>query len=337
MMFSICIPTFNREQHLNNCLNSILLASKNVKDFEFEVCVSDNNSNYDIEDIIQKYKSSINIKFNKNKKNLGFSLNAIKSVNMASGKFAWLIGNDDLILPHTLLKIKNLIFKNPEVEYFFLNSYFLNSKYLEKYSSPTDVRKLDLKNLKSICSLKEDRKGIFWDVIDPKVSWDFLIGIFLSVFKREQWLKHLNVLDTKQIEDTKLWSNFDNTCTHPKILASAFKNSNAYICTEPLSINLIGEREWYSLYEFVEIVRIPELLDFYRSIGMPFKKYLICKNFALRNFANYLAKILIGGKKRGLHYLDLKKNIILNLYFPNVYLSSFYFLSRFFKKILKKI
>ena len=337
MMFSICIPTFNREQHLNNCLNSILLASKNVKDFEFEVCVSDNNSNYDIEDIIQKYKSSINIKFNKNKKNLGFSLNAIKSVNMASGKFAWLIGNDDLILPHTLLKIKNLIFKNPEVEYFFLNSYFLNSKYLEKYSSPTDVRKLDLKNLKSICSLKEDRKGIFWDVIDPKVSWDFLIGIFLSVFKREQWLKHLNVLDTKQIEDTKLWSNFDNTCTHPKILASAFKNSNAYICTEPLSINLIGEREWYSLYEFVEIVRIPELLDFYRSIGMPFKKYLICKNFALRNLANYLAKILIGGKKRGLHYLDFKKNIILNLYFPNVYLSSFYFLSRFFKKILIKI
>ena len=64
--------------------------------------------------------------------------------------------------------------------------------------------KLDLKNLKSIVLLNEDRKGIFWDVIDPKVSWDFLIGIFLSVFKREQWLKYLNVLDTKQIEDTKL-------------------------------------------------------------------------------------------------------------------------------------
>ena len=337
MIFSICIPTFNREQNLNNCLNSILIASKNVKDFAFEVCVSDNNSNYNIEDIIQKYKSSINIKFNKNEKNLGFSLNAIKSVNMASGKFAWLIGNDDLILPHTLSKMKNLILKNPEVEYFFLNSYFLNSKHLERYSYPTDVRKLDLKNLKSICTLNEDRKGIFWDVIDPKVSWDFLIGIFLSVFKREQWLKYLNVLDTKQIEDTKLWSNFDNTCTHPKILASAFKNSNAYICTEPLSINLIGEREWYSLYEFIEIVRIPELLDFYRSIGMPLKKYLVCKNFALRNFANYFTKILIGGKKRGLHYLDLKKNIILNLYYPNVYLSIFYFLSRFFKKILKKI
>ena len=107
------------------------------------------------------------------------------------------------------------------------------------------------------------------------------------------------------------------------------------IFTEPLSINLIGEREWYSLYEFIEIVRIPELLDFYRSIGMPLKKYLVCKNFALRNFANYFTKILIGGKKRGSHYLDLKKNIILNLYFPNVYLSIFIFYLDFLKNFKK--
>ena len=148
MMFSICIPTFNREQHLNNCLNSILLASKNVKDFEFEVCVSDNNSNYNIEDIIQKYKSSINIKFNKNKKNLGFSLNAIKSVNMASGKFAWLIGNDDLILPHTLLKIKNLIFKNPEVEYFFFELIFPQFKIFREIFFPDRRKKIRFKKFK---------------------------------------------------------------------------------------------------------------------------------------------------------------------------------------------
>jgi len=336
MIFSICIPTFNREVHLNNCLNSILIASKNVKDFEFEVCVSDNNSNFNIENIVQKYESLLNIKFSKNKKNLGFSLNAIQSVSMASGKFAWLIGNDDLVLPHTLSKIKNLIDQNPEVEYFFLNSYFLNSKILKKFTSPVNVEKIDFKNLNSICSLKKDRKGKFWDVIDPEVSWDFLIGIFLSVFNREQWLKHLHVLDSKQIEDPNLWSNFDNTCTHPKVLSSAFKNSNAYICTEPQSINLIGEREWFSLYEFVEIVRIPELINFYRSLGMPVTKYLKCKNFSLRNFSNYFTKILIGGKKSGLHYIDFKKNILFNLYFPNVYLSGFYYLFRFFKKIMKK-
>ena len=164
MILSICIPTFNRENNLNNCLNSILISSKNVKDFQFEVCISDNNSNYDVEKVISKYNQSLNIKFNKNKKNLGFSLNAIQSVKIASGKFAWLIGNDDLVLPHSLFKIKKLIDQNHDVEYFFLNSYFLQSKSLKKFTLPVDTEKIDFKNLKSISHLKESKKCQFWDV-----------------------------------------------------------------------------------------------------------------------------------------------------------------------------
>ena len=68
---------------------------------------------------------------------------------------------------------------------------------------------------------------------------------------------------------------------------------------------------------------------------MPLTKYLLCKNYSLRNFANYFVKILIGGKKSGLQYLDIKKNIIFNLYFPNVYLSSFYYLFRNLKRFFK--
>ena len=71
-------------------------------------------------------------------------------------------------------------------------------------------------------------------------------------------------------------------------MCSAFKDSPAFICAEPLSVNLEGEREWGDLYEFIEIVRLPELLDFYRSEGMSLKRYLLCKNYALRNFSNYL-------------------------------------------------
>ena len=61
MIFSICIPTYNREVHLNNCLNSILISSKKVKDFKFEVCISDNNSDYDIESLVKKYQNSLNL------------------------------------------------------------------------------------------------------------------------------------------------------------------------------------------------------------------------------------------------------------------------------------
>ena len=51
MILSICIPTYNRLENLDNCLNSILISSKNVKNFDFEVCISDNFSDQNPQEI----------------------------------------------------------------------------------------------------------------------------------------------------------------------------------------------------------------------------------------------------------------------------------------------
>jgi glycosyltransferase involved in cell wall biosynthesis len=280
MILSICIPSYNRLDCLDNCLNSILISSKNVNNFEFEVCVSDNFSEKDPIEIINKYKTQFKITYNRNKKNLGFALNAIKSVKISTGKYAWLIGNDDLILPNTLIDLKNIFKNNSDVEYFFINSYYLNSKYLENFSHPFNTAQLKNIEMTSLSKSNKNKVVNFWEIIDPKVSWEFLIGIFLSIFNREMWLDGLKCIDQKDIEDTNVWSNFDNTCLNAKVISTVFKNKKSYICSDPLSVNLIGEREWVSLYDFIEIVRIPELLDHYRSQGMSLTKYIYCKNFA---------------------------------------------------------
>ena len=106
------------------------------------------------------------------------------------------------------------------------------------------------------------------------------------------------------------------------------KIQNLFFCAKPLSINLIGIREWSSLYEFIEIVRIPELLDYYRSQGLSFLKYIYCKNFSLKNFSSYMFKIFLGGEKKGRHYISIYNHVIKNLMYPNVYLSVFYFFIR---------
>ena len=336
MLLSICIPTYNRFKLLDNCLNSILISSRLVQNFEFEVCVSDNCSDKNVKEIINKYKNFLNISFNKNSSNLGFANNAKKVISMAKGKYAWLLGDDDLLIPETLSTLKNLFLLNPKINYFFINSYFLNSKELNNFNHPLDTNQLNLKNLRSISKIKKDLNNvIFWEVIRPKVSWDFLIGMYLSIFRKEEWLKHQDILNKDDISDLRPWSNFDNTCTHAKVLSTAFKNSKVYISAKPLSINLVGEREWVSLYEFIEIVRIPELLEYYRSQGMPFLQYLYCKNFSLRNFFNYFIKIIIGGNKSGLKYVNFKKHFLLNLLYPYVYLSIIFYLIRKLKNIIK--
>ena len=80
------------------------------------------------------------------------------------------------------------------------------------------------------------------------------------------WMQNISCLDQTLVKDTRPWSNFDNTCGHNKSLCkNAFKNSKAYFCAEGLTVNGYKAREWNKLYPMIEIIRLPEVLDYYRK------------------------------------------------------------------------
>jgi hypothetical protein len=188
--------------------------------------------------------------------------------------------------------------------------------------------------MKSVSPVKNDIKLKFFDLIDHRLSSDFLLGMFFCAFRKKKWDQNLHVIDKKLIKDPNPWSNFENTCFFLKVYCEAFKKSKVYFCAKPLSVNLFGIREWSNLYPLVEIVRMPEALDYYRSKGLNFFRYIICKNYALRNFFNYFFKIFINGDKMGLNYVNLKKHFFMNLIYPNAWLSLLYYV---FRKFIKKI
>jgi glycosyltransferase involved in cell wall biosynthesis len=324
LKLSICIPTYNRPKHLENCLEAIYISKKNCKKLSLEVCVSDNGSKHDIKLIIKKYKKKINIKFNRFGRNFGITRNFLKAVSMASGEFVWTIGNDDLILPKSLQIIEKLLNKYKDVDYFFINAFLLEKSFLQNFTHPFSTYKIP-KKLKTFSSQKINKKVNFWEVIDPSVSFDFLLGMFLSMFRRKMWEQNLSCLNQKNIKDKNWMSNTDNTFFNTMIFANAFKNSKAFIHGQPLCVCLQGVREWIKLYVFVVIVRIPEILDYYRSRGLPFWKYFYCKNFALRNFFVEILKIFLSNDYRVKKYFDFKRHFVYNLVYPSVYFSPIYF------------
>jgi len=83
-------------------------------------------------------------------------------------------------------------------------------------------------------------------------------------------------------------------------------------------------------------VRIPEALDYYRSKGLGFFKYISAKNFALRNFFNYFVKIFINGDKMGFKYINLRRHFFSNLIYPNAWFSILYYINRRLKLFTKK-
>ena len=325
MILSICIPTYNRAANLPNCLNSILI-SKRKTNLKFEICISDNGSNYNVKKIIKPFKKKLNIRVNRNKKNLGYALNLLKSVSMAKGEFAWCIGDDDLLVPKALKKINNLILKNKNIDFYYINSFHLNNNYLNKFKKPFDTNNLPI-DMDRLSPKKNSQRLKFWDLIDHNVSFDFMAGNFVNIFRRKMWMDNVHVLDKKSIND----KNSILSLLHLKIHANAFRKSLCYFHAEPLSVNLYGVREWRSFYPFIETFILCESLDYYRSKGLNFFKYIYCKNYTLRNFVSNLTKIIIGGKTTGLHYLNFNKHIFQNLLYPNVYLSIFYFI---FRKII---
>ena len=79
-----------------------LLIKNNIE--KFEICVSDNASIDSTDEIIKNIKehTTVRINYQKNQSNLGFDLNMIQAVDMASGDYCWLLGSDDIALPGSL-------------------------------------------------------------------------------------------------------------------------------------------------------------------------------------------------------------------------------------------
>ena len=65
-----------------------------------------------------------------------------------------------------------------------------------------------------------------------------------------------------------------------------------------------------------------------------FIKYIKYKNYALKKFVPYMYFILKNKRISNFKYINLKKNIINNIFYPNIYFYGFYYL---IKKIFRKI
>lgn len=111
-LISICIPTWNDADKLNDTLVSIIPKALEFKN-EVEICISNNGSSDHTHELVMQIKekySELEIKYNKNPSNLGFAKNLVKAVTLAEGRFVWLFG-DDKIAKNSLKDILSCVKK----------------------------------------------------------------------------------------------------------------------------------------------------------------------------------------------------------------------------------
>ena len=70
-----------------------------------------NSNNLISKKVFKKYSTKLDIRYKKNKKNIGYVKNYLQVLKMAKGEFVWVIGDDEILKPGSL-KILFNIFKN---------------------------------------------------------------------------------------------------------------------------------------------------------------------------------------------------------------------------------
>jgi len=124
---TIGIPTWNRSKFLERLLDSLIFEIEKNKINSIEILISDNASDDNTEFLMRsKYLKKYDyVKYLRNFKNIKLKGNILNVVKKSSGKYIWLMGDDDLIIKGKLIEIINLI-KNNNNKILLLNSININ-------------------------------------------------------------------------------------------------------------------------------------------------------------------------------------------------------------------
>jgi glycosyltransferase involved in cell wall biosynthesis len=120
-LLTIAIPTHNRSSFLDELLLS--LARQYEGDPQVELLVSDNASTDETPGIIAAYVArGLPIQYLRNVENVGADANFVQCFEQARGKYVWLIGDDDVLVPGAIAKIVQYL-REGDYNLVYVNSY----------------------------------------------------------------------------------------------------------------------------------------------------------------------------------------------------------------------
>jgi glycosyltransferase involved in cell wall biosynthesis len=121
-LVSICIPVFNCEKYISNCIDSILSQSyQNI-----ELIIVDNCSTDNTQSKILKYNNS-KVKFFFNESNFGIEYNWNKAISLSTGEFVKLMPADDVLNVMCIEKQVEVLNQNNDVVLVGCNRDIINS------------------------------------------------------------------------------------------------------------------------------------------------------------------------------------------------------------------
>jgi abequosyltransferase len=126
-LLTIAVPTYNRSE----CLAELLtyLAPQVTRAPGVELLISDNASTDDTTSVVDRFrKEGVALTYIRNDTNLGMDGNFLQCFERAAGKYVWLIGDDDVLLPGGLEVVLALL-READYDLVYVTSYFFEGDF----------------------------------------------------------------------------------------------------------------------------------------------------------------------------------------------------------------
>jgi hypothetical protein len=181
-LISICIPTHHgRDQALAALLEAVVHQARSVPGL-VEICVSDNASRDGTAKLLAELASSAScrVTYSRQSKDVGLARNLLAAVELASSRYCWLLGSDDLLAAGAVERVCELLGELPDATGYVVGAVHvdaedprLRSRQLPRAFHPPEEEAGLIEGLDAVY----DACGNAWCAL----SW--------SIVDREAWLQ----------------------------------------------------------------------------------------------------------------------------------------------------
>ncbi|MCD0478495.1 glycosyltransferase [Chryseobacterium sp. LC2016-29] len=259
---SICIPTYNNLEAFKRCFNSVLIQTYT----DYEVVVTDDSSNEDIQNYLAGNSDLENVFYFKNQKALGSPENWNEAIRKSKGEYIKILHHDDWFTYKNSLEIfVRLLDESSDCNLAFLASknYDVDKKTVINYNNPS-LEQINKVRQSPVTLLNGNIIGAPSAVIfrkadsllfDAKTIWFVDIDFYVQILNKNNNLKY-DATDaisigistsqiTKSVEKDKKINIFEhfyflNKWNIQKIISSQFEHS---------TVQLLKKFNIYSIYQ----------------------------------------------------------------------------------------
>ena len=289
-LLSIGIPVYNEELFLKSTLESILINTRKIN-WNCELIIVDNASNDSSAIIITNFlkridkEKNLTVKFIQNDMNEGFNSSCDKIIDLSLGKYLWILGAQELLLPHCLVHLSAYL--NSHIDHLLVNSEVWNQ---------SRSKLLDSNYFKFSKDIVWDSRESFFESINgphPCISYNVSLAVNLK-----------NVLDKSVL--SHFWGMFER---HLDAIVNAETHSFRLIA-KPVITEISDENHWSrGTIDFFgsQIIEDPNIgfnstLAFNEVLVQKYRKYsYIFTNIGFGKKPISLVKFIIGAKSNGKH------------------------------------